>query len=204
MEARRDLRPWRAGSGARGLPGPGRPDAGRHGGGAAYQAKTAGQRLSREQPCRFSGRRTGAGRRSPRREGPCCHPRVDAAALALPSIRWSRRTPCWSPTAARSYPSLRRSTLGAKPRSTQPLDGGTGSARGDLHVQTVNSRHSRCEARARTSCAPAAAACRHPLSVRQLPELVPPRRPRPPAPMITRRLPPRRRHNKMTHTDSAS
>ena len=34
---------------------------------------------------------------------------------------------------------MRRRARG-EPRSTQPLDGGTGS--GDLHVQTVNSRHS--------------------------------------------------------------
>ena len=56
-------------------------------------------------------------------------PRVDAAARSrLPSIRWSRRTPCLVSDGGRELPTLRRRARG-EPRSTQPLDGGTGSGR---------------------------------------------------------------------------
>ena len=65
----------------------------RHGGGAARR-RSAASRASR---CRFSWRQTGAGRRSAR----CC-PGSMRRRSRLPSIRWSRRTPCWSPTAARA------------------------------------------------------------------------------------------------------
>ena len=88
----------------------------------------------------------------------------------------------------RELPTLRRRAR-SEPRSTQPLDGGTGSGRsacadGEQPPQPVEGlpasppRH------------------RHPLSG-QLPELVPPRRPRP---RRQRSGLPRRRHNKMTHT----
>ena len=57
-----------------------------------------------------------------------------------PSIRYSPRTPCWSPTAA---PATRR----APPRSGSATKHSTARlgerVRGDLHVQTVNNRHSR-------------------------------------------------------------
>ena len=66
-------------------------------------------------------------------------PRVDAAALTALSTRWSRRTPCWSPTVA-SYPPC-AAALGV---SHEALNRSMGErVRGDLHVQTVNSRHSR-------------------------------------------------------------
>ena len=77
---------WRAGRARAGW------DA-RHGGGAARR-RSAASRASR---CRFSWRRTGAGRRSAR----CC-PGSMRRRSRLPSTRWSRRTPCWSPTAARA------------------------------------------------------------------------------------------------------
>ena len=60
------------------------------------KAKKRGLRASR---CRFSWRRTGAGRRSAR----CC-PGSMRRRSRLPSTRWSRRTPCWSPTVARATP----------------------------------------------------------------------------------------------------
>ena len=68
-------------------------------------------------------------------------PRVDATALtAALEIRCSPGTPCWSPTAARA-------TRRAPPRSGvshESLNRSIGErVRGDLHVQTVNSRHSR-------------------------------------------------------------
>ena len=62
--------------------------------GTAARRRSAASRASR---CRFSWRRTGAGRRSAR----CC-PGSMRRRSRLPSIRWSRRTPCWSPTAARA------------------------------------------------------------------------------------------------------
>ena len=65
----------------------------RHGGGAARR-RSAASRASRY---RFSWRRTGAERRSAR----CC-PGSMRRRSRLPSTRWSRRTPCWSPTAARA------------------------------------------------------------------------------------------------------
>ena len=81
----------------------------------------------------------GGGPRAERRSARCC-PGSMRRRSRLPSTRWSRRTPCWSPTAARATGTVRRRARG-EPRSTQPLDGGTSS--GLLHVQTVNSRHSR-------------------------------------------------------------
>ena len=90
-------------------------------------------------------------------------PRVDAAALALDPV--VAKTPCWSPTGGASYPPF------GVTRSTQPLDGGTGSGR--LHVQTVN-----------TSLKGAAAA----IATRY--QLVPPRRTSPPISVLTRSPPP--------------
>ena len=59
--------------------------------------KAKKRRPSRASRCRFSWRRTGAGRRSAR----CC-PGSMRRRSRLPSTRWSRRTPCWSPTVARA------------------------------------------------------------------------------------------------------
>ena len=72
--------------GARGL--------GRKARGGAARRRSAASRASR---CRFSWRQTGAGRRSAR----CC-PGSMRRRSRLPSTRWSRRTPCWSPTVARA------------------------------------------------------------------------------------------------------
>ena len=120
----RDLRPGRAGRARAGW------DA-RHGGGAARR-RSAASRASR---CRFSWRQTGAGRRSAR----CC-PGSMRRRSRLPSIRWSRRTSCWSPDGGASYPPC-AAALGV---SHETLNRSMGErVRGDLHVQTVNSRHSR-------------------------------------------------------------
>ena len=80
---------WRAGRARAGW------DA-RHGGGAARR-RSAASRASR---CRFSWRQTGAERRSAR----CCPGSMRKRRSRLPSTRWSRRTPCWSPTVARATP----------------------------------------------------------------------------------------------------
>ena len=90
-----------------------------HGGGAARR-RSAASRASR---CRFSWRRTGAGRRSAR----CC-PGSMRRRSRLPSIRWSRRRRPAGLRRRRELPTLRRRARG-EPRSTQPLDGGTGSGR---------------------------------------------------------------------------
>ena len=106
----------------------------------------------------------------------------------LPSIRWSRRTPCWSPTAARAT-HLARAALGV---SHEALNRSMGErVRGDLHVQTVNSRHSRLKDFLRPR-----ARHRHPLSG-QLPELVPRSSASPPAPTTRPASSP---PNKVTHT----
>ena len=115
-------------------------------------------------------------------------PRVDAAALTAaldPVVAKGRPAGLrrW-----RELPPLRRRARG-EPRSTQPLDGGTGSGRsacadGEQPPQPVEGL-------------PASSPWhRHPLS-RQLPELVPPRWPRP-----RRQRPglPRRRRDEVTHT----
>ena len=64
--------------------------------GGAARRRSAASRASRY---RFSWRRTGAERRSAR----CC-PGSMRRRSRLPSTRWSRRTPCWSPTVARATP----------------------------------------------------------------------------------------------------
>ena len=95
----------------------------------------------------------------------------------------ARCCPGLSPTVALPPPLRRRGVShGALNRSMGER------VRGDLHVQTVNSRHSGLPASSPWH--------RHPLS-RQLPELVPPRWPRP-----RRQRPglPRRRRDEVTHT----
>ena len=145
---------WRAGRVRAGL------DA-RHGGGAERR-RSAASRASR---CRFSWRRTAAGRRSAR----CC-PGSMRRRSRLPPRSGGREGRPAGLRRWRELPTLRRRARG-EPRNTQPLDGGTGSRRsacadGEQPPQPVEGlpasppRH------------------RHPLS-RQLPELVPPRRPRP-------------------------
>ena len=150
----RDLRPGEP-EGRRGL---GRK-ARRRGG----KAKKRG--LSREQvpvlmapDGRFC-RPTGAERRSAR----CCPGSMRRRSRLPPSTRWSRRTPDWSPTVARATP-LAPPRSGCHGHSIRSID------RGDLHVQTVNSRHSRLKDFLRP---------RRGIESRQLPELVPPRWPRP-------------------------
>ena len=97
-------------------------------------------------------------------------PRVDAAALAAALDPVVAKDALAGLRRRRELPTLRRRARG-EPRNTQPLDGGTGSGRsacadGEQPPQPVEGlpasppRH------------------RHPLSG-QLPELVPPRRPRP-------------------------
>ena len=105
-------RSWRAGRVRAGL------DA-RHGGGAARR-RSAASRASR---CRFSWRRTAAGRRSAR----CC-PGSMRRRSRLPSIRWSRKDALLVSDGGASYPPC-AAALGSEPRNTQPLDGGTGSGR---------------------------------------------------------------------------
>ena len=78
---------------------------------------------------------TGAGTDGPAR---CAMPRVmRRRSRSCPlDPAWSRRTPCWSPTAARSYPAVRR-RAGSSHEALKPAgDGGRerGSV-GDLHVQ---------------------------------------------------------------------
>ena len=89
--------------------------------------------------------RAGAGSHGggPERDAARCCPGSMRRRSRLPSIRWSRRTPCWSPTAARATAACAAALGVATARGER--------VRGDLHVQTVNSRHSR------SSCAPAAA-----------------------------------------------
>ena len=91
----------------------------RHGGGAARR-RSAACRASR---CRFSWRRTGAGRRScaVAAQGRC----GGAHGCPRPGGREGRPAGLrrW-----RELPTLRRRARG-EPRSTQPLDGGTGSGR---------------------------------------------------------------------------
>ena len=105
----------------------------------------------------------------------------------LPSTRWSRRTPRWSPTVARATPLAPPRSGRATKHSTARWGNGFGRsacADGEQPPQPVEGL-------------PASSPWhRHPLS-RQLPELVPPRWPRP-----RRQRPglPRRRHNKVTHT----
>ena len=114
--------------------------------------------------------------------------RVDAAALAAALDPVVAKDALLVSDGGASYPPC-AAALGGEPRSTQPLDGGTGSGRsacadGEQPPQPVEGlpapppRH------------------RHPLSG-QLPELVPPRRPRP-----RRQRPglPRRRRDEVTHT----
>ena len=115
-------------------------------------------------------------------------PRVDAAALAAALDPVVAKDALLVSDGGASYPPC-AAALGV---SHEALNRSMGErVRGDLHVQTVNSRHSRLKDFLRPP-----PRHRHPLSG-QLPELVPPRRPRP-----RRQRPglPRRRHNKMTHT----
>ena len=109
-------------------------------------------------------------------------PRVDAAALAAALDPGGREGRPAGLRRWRELPTLRRRARG-EPRTLNRSMGER--VRGDLH-QTVNSRHSRLK-----DFTPPRH--RHPLSG-QLPELVPPRRPRP---RRQRSGLPRRRHNKM-------
>ena len=128
-----------------------------------------------------SWRQTGAERRSAR----CCPGSIFAAALD-PVVA---KDALLVSDGGATLPPLRRRARG-EPRSTQPLDGGTGSGRsacadGEQPPQPVEGL-------------PASSPWhRHPLS-RQLPELVPPRWPRP-----RRQRPglPRRRRDEVTHTN---
>ena len=115
-------------------------------------------------------------------------PRVDAAALAAALDPVVAKDALLVSDGGASYPPC-AAALGV---SHEALNRSMGErVRGDLHVQTVNSRHSRLKdfLRPRRGIA-------HPLSG-QLPELVPPRRPRP-----RRQRPglPRRRRDEVTHT----
>ena len=130
----------------------------RHGGGAARR-RSAASRASR---CRFSWRQTGAGRRS------ACCPGSMRRRSRLPSIRWSRRTPgLLVSDGGASYPPC-AAALGV---SHEALNRSMGErVRGDLHVQTVNSRHSRLKDFLRP---------RRGIATRDLPDPVRPRRQRP-------------------------
>ena len=114
-------------------------------------------------------------------------PRVDAAALTAALDPVVAKDALLVSDGGASYPPC-AAALGV---SHEALNRSMGErVRGDLHVQTVNSRHSR-------EGLPASSPWhRHPLS-RQLPELVPPRWPRP-----RRQRPglPRRRRDEVTHT----
>ena len=90
---------------------------------AGTQGTAAGRQGEEARPssrCRFSWRRTGA--------LSAVLPRVDAAALTAALDRWSRRTPCWSPTAARQC----AAALGV---SHEALNRSMGERVGHLHVQ---------------------------------------------------------------------
>ena len=103
----------------------------RHGGGAARR-RSAASRASR---CRFSWRRTGAGTTVS-----AVLPRVDAAALAAALDPVVAKDALLVSDGGASYPPC-AAALGV---SHEALNRSMGErVRGDLHVQTVNSRHSR-------------------------------------------------------------